>query len=129
MDRIVRRRAVRLGLDPSEFNFQVIQDHGRISGTYKPLDAEWSTFDVGILSPRQALGAQEFSQLTLRSRMDVVFAHEVTERAVINQSWLRPIYSHPHAVLAAPFTPLPVTPAARRFLGTWADLGPYDGLR
>jgi hypothetical protein len=145
MNRILEKRARRLGLTvPGDeqafqpiirnskvervheryFEFSRLQESGNVAGAHIPASGEWCSMDIGVLAPR-AIGGREFGALSLRSRIDVMIAHEMTELP----SYLARgdvALTHPFAVRFAWQTTLPITPQARSFLRGWANRGPYS---
>jgi RHS repeat-associated protein len=134
MTRIVRMRARQLGtqnagVDPVDVNFERFQTdpfgfpRGYSGAAGNSARGDF-TFDAGILAPGRILGAPRMQGLGLRSRMDVVFAHETTEFPIHQIVRSRNI-SHPVTVMDAPGTSLPIGQGAHDYLRFWSRFGPY----
>jgi RHS repeat-associated protein len=126
MDRIVKRVSERMGVS-GEYDvsydtfgneeFEVFGGQG---------DVGVVVVDSGVLNPSGSINAPVFSRLPLRSRIEVIIAHEVEEvsvRRYVSDTKL----SHALTVReGAPTTPLKIGQRSRAFLESWGRTGPYN---
>jgi hypothetical protein len=131
LDRITIKVAQQMGIPEAENRvlFHLADEWGRVSGG-SGLASGSIVVDSGVLSPLSVLNAQELSQLSLRSRIQVVLVHEAEEIPLLQQLG-DPLLSHPLTVReAAATSPLRVSTAAESYLLRWSQLGPYQrGMR
>jgi hypothetical protein len=100
-----------------------------------PGDGGRIILDAGVLSP-SSIGASEPAQLGLRSRIQVILNHEITEAAGarffnLPRDIQGVLQSHEFTVRNAPFSLYAekMDPQALRYLRRWLSQGPYNGIR
>ena len=131
MDRITGKVAQRMGIPEAEDRamFRLADEFGQVSGG-SGLQSGSIAVDSGVLNPASVLNAPELSQLSLRSRIQVILVHEAEEIPLLQQLG-DPLLSHPLTVREAAITsPLRVSSAAEGYLLRWSELGPFrSGMR